>query len=215
MKPDEEDRSESTQVKNSSTPSEVNGLEELVDLIRRIDGDHDPVDLETLLQQIGRRSFGSLLLFAGIVVLIPLIGDIPGVPTMSAILVAISSVQLLAGRQHFWLPGFLLKRSISRAQLEKTLDFIRKPARFIDRFTRQRLQIFVSQASTRAIGTATLSVALVMPALELIPFSANLAGITLCAFGIALIARDGLFALISLLTTAAVFVVLGLWLRSL
>jgi len=212
MKREKDETPEPAAPGNSASPPEIDGLEQLVDRIHDIDGDHDPVDLEAVLQQIGRRSFGTILLFAGLVVLVPLIGDIPGVPTMAAVLVAITSVQLLAGRQQFWLPGFLLKRSISRARLEKALKFVQKPARFTDRLTRRRLELFVNQTGTRIVGAATLGVALVMPILELIPFSANLAGIALCAFGVALIARDGFFALISVLTTAGVFVVVGYWL---
>ena len=43
------------------------GLEDLLERIRRIDGDHDPVDLEAVLVHVGRRSFGGIVLFAGIV----------------------------------------------------------------------------------------------------------------------------------------------------
>ena len=191
--------------------AEPGGLEQLVERIRRIDADRDPVDVEAVLSQIGRRSFGAIVLFAGIVVLAPLIGDIPGVPTLVALLVAIASVQLLAGRRYFWLPDFLLKRSISRTRLEKALNVTQGPARFTDRFLRRRLVVFVSPAVTRLIAAAVLGVALVMPLLELIPFSANLAGIALSAFGVALIARDGLFALISLLVTTSVFAVVVYW----
>jgi hypothetical protein len=194
---------------------EINSLEQLLDRLHAIDGDHDPVDLGALLMQIGRRSFGAILLLAGIIVLIPLIGDIPGVPTLAALLVAITAVQLIAGRRHFWLPDFLLKRSIRREQLDKSLQFARKPARFADRFTRMRLRVFFSAAGTRLVGAATLGVALVMPVLELIPFSANLAGIALAAFGIAIVARDGLFAVISLAATACVFGLVGYWLVNL
>lgn len=194
---------------------EIDGLEQLVERIRHIDCDHDPVDLEAVLTQIGRRSFGAILLFAGIVVLAPLIGDIPGVPTLIALLVAITAVQLLAGRLYFWLPEFLLKRSISRTRLEKTLNFAQRPARLTDRLLRRRLVVLVSPAVTRLIAAAALGVALVMPLLEFIPFSANLAGIALSAFGISLIARDGLFALISLLVTASVFAVVGYWVAQL
>ena len=39
------------------------GLEDLLERIRRIDGDHDPVDLEAVLVHVGRRSFGGIVLF--------------------------------------------------------------------------------------------------------------------------------------------------------
>jgi hypothetical protein len=194
---------------------EINGLEDLLDRLHAIDGDHDPVDLGALLQQIGRRSFGVILLLAGTIVLIPIIGDIPGVPTLAALLVAIPAIQLLLGRGQFWLPDFLLKRSMTRERLEKSLTVARKPARFIDRFTKPRLLVFVGPLGGRIIGATALGIALVMPVLELIPFSANLAGIALLAFGVAMIARDGLFAAISLATAAGVFVLVGYWLLNL
>lgn len=185
------------------------GLEELIDRIRLIDSDLDPVALETVLSQIGRRSFGAIMLFAGLIVLAPLIGDIPGVPTLAGLLVAIAALQLLVGRTYFWLPNFLLKRSVPHQRLEQTLNFMQPPARVMDRFLRRRLEFFTRSVVTRAIAAAALGVALVMPLLELIPFSANLAGIALSAFGVSLIARDGLFALISLIVTVGVFGLIG------
>ena len=41
-----------------------------------------------------------------------------------------------------------------------------------------------------------------MPVMEVIPFSANAAGAALTAFGLSLIARDGLLALIAFTFTA-------------
>ncbi|MBS3744174.1 MAG: exopolysaccharide biosynthesis protein [Wenzhouxiangellaceae bacterium] len=194
---------------------ESQGLEELIDRIRRVASDMDPVVLEAVLSQIGRRSFGAIMLFSGLIVLAPLIGDIPGVPTLAGLLVAIAAVQLLAGRTYFWLPNFLLKRSVPQRRLEQTLNVMQPPARVMDRFLRRRLEFFTRPGVTRAIAAAALGVALVMPLLELIPFSANLAGIALSAFGISLIARDGLFALISLIVTVGVLGLIGFWLAGL
>lgn len=190
------------------------GLEELVETVARIDGAHDPVDLEAVLLQIGRRSFGAILLFAGIIVLVPLIGDIPGVPTLAGLLVALASVQLLAGRSFFWLPEFLLRRAISRQRLERVLHVMQRPARFTDRLLRQRMELFISPVATRVIAIFSLAVALVMPLMEFIPFSANVAGIALSAFGISLVARDGLFALISVLVSIVAFGLVGYWLTN-
>ena len=41
-----------------------------------------------------------------------------------------------------------------------------------------------------------------MPPMEFVPFSANAAGAVLLAFGLALIARDGVFALVAYVITA-------------
>lgn len=183
---------------------EIRSLQQLLDTLRTIDKDHSPVKLDDILQMTGRRSFGPILLISGLVTLAPLIGDVPGVPTLMALLVIIVSIQLLAGRRRIWLPRFLRERSITRLDLDNILDRLERPARFIDRFFRPRLTVLVMGAGGSLIGSSALLVALVMPVLEFIPFSATLAGAALTAFGLALIARDGYLAMASLVATAAV-----------
>ena len=62
---------------------------------------------------------------------------------------------------------------------------------------RPRLTFLTSAAATRVVAAFCVLIALGMPPMEMIPFSANLAGAALAAFGLALIARDGLLALIA------------------
>jgi len=52
------------------------------------------------------------LLVAGLVMLAPIIGDIPGVPVMMGVLVVLMAGQLLFRREHLCLPRCLLKRSV-------------------------------------------------------------------------------------------------------
>lgn len=51
------------------------------------------------------------------------------------------------------------------------------------------------------VATACTIIALALPVMEFIPFSANVAGAALTAFGVALITNDGLVALFALLIT--------------
>ncbi|MEX0914953.1 MAG: exopolysaccharide biosynthesis protein [Wenzhouxiangellaceae bacterium] len=183
---------------------EIRSLEALFDRIRAIDGDRDPVTLEDILQEIGRRSFAPILLVAGLITLAPLIGDIPGVPTLMAVLVTLTSGQILLGRRQIWLPGFLLNRSVWRKDLYKALDRLEKPAKFIDRFFYPRLAALTSGTGAYVVAAASILIALIMPVLEFIPFSATVAGLALTAFGLSLLSRDGYLALFSLSVTAAV-----------
>jgi hypothetical protein len=197
---------------NERTSPQIESLEGLIERLRAIGDDVDPVELHVILQQIEQRSFGAILIIAGIIVLAPVIGDIPGVPTITALLVVITAGQILAGRSYFWLPQFLLRRSVRRRHLQGALNFMLRPARFTDRFLFQRLTFLSESVLTLGVAAAALGVGLVMPVLELIPFTANIAGIALFAFGAALIARDGLFALLSLALTGTVFVLVLEWL---
>lgn len=180
---------------------EVTTLEDLLDRLDQSAEENDPVTLGNLLDAIGRRSFGPLLLLAGLVVLAPVIGDIPGVPTAVAVVVFLAAIQLIFGRRHFWLPRWLLKRSISREKLSKALGWMRKPARFVDRLIRRRLGTFVEGGAVHAIAVVCIIIALTMPFMEVVPFSANIAGAALTALGLALIAKDGLLALIAFVMT--------------
>ena len=180
-------------------------LEELLDRIHKASEDAEKVSLDDILDEVGRRSFGPVLLLAGIVTVMPVVGDIPGVPTAMGILVLLAVGQLVFGRDHFWLPNWLLKRSISHEKIEKGLKWMRKPARFVDRIIRHRLEAIATGAGVYVMAVACLVIALAMPLMEFVPFSANGAGAALTLFGLAFIARDGLVGLIALILTGGTF----------
>lgn len=189
---------------------EPHNLEELLDRCDAAAQASDPVSLRILLQETGRRSFGPLLLVAGMVTLAPPIGAIPGVPTMIAVVVFLVAIQLLLGAKHFWLPAWLLNRSVPSDKLCKALNWLRRPARFIDRLLRARLTILANGPATWAIAAACLLISAAMPVTELVPFSAVVAGGALAAFGLALMARDGLLSLTAFLLTFATVGVLAM-----
>lgn len=182
---------------------EPENLEQLFGRIGEAAEDREQVSMDAILDTVGRRSFGPLLLAAGLITLAPIVGDIPGMPTIMGVFVALIAVQLLFRRDHFWLPRWLLNRSVGRDKLYKGLEWMRRPARFVDRLLRPRLTMFTNGAATYMIAILCIAIAAAMPVMEIVPFSANLAGAALTAFGLALIARDGLLALLALGFTLA------------
>lgn len=190
-------------------PEEVTDLQQLLDRIQDSTPRNGRISLEAILETLGRRSFGPIILTAGLFTLSP-IGDIPGTPTIIAFLVLLVSVQLLAHRPYFWLPRWLLRRSVGEASLEKSLKWLRPPARFIDRFLKERLTFFASHLGNYLVAVTCTLIALAMPPMEFVPFSATGAGAALTLFGLALIAHDGLLALVAFALTASTMVaVLG------
>lgn len=165
----------------------------------------EEVSLDEILDKIGRRSFGPLLLIAGLVTIAPIIGDIPGVPTVMGIFVLLIGGQLLFQYDHFWLPQWLLEQSVHKDNIKKGLKWSRSPARFLDRWLRPRITIFIHGAAIYTIAVVCITIAAMMPIMEVIPFSATIAGIALTAFGLALITRDGLMALLAFLFSAGTF----------
>lgn len=188
-----------------SEDQELENLEQLLDRLSKAADSGQQVSLRAVLKAVGRRSFGPLLLMAGVVTLAPVIGDIPGVPTIVAALVFLTAGQLILRREHFWLPHWLLERSVAQDKLRKVLKWLRPAARLIDRLLRPRLTVLTHRTGVHVIAVMCLLIAAAMPAMELIPFSANGAGAALTAFGLSLVAHDGLLALLAFLVTVATF----------
>lgn len=184
---------------------EVSNLEELIEKIKKADGEGDEVSFDDILDKIGRRSFAPLLLLAGTITLAPIIGDIPGVPMIMGIFVLLTTGQLLFGREHFWLPDWILNRSAEKEKIEKGINWLQKPAKFIDKWSKPRLTVFTQGTGHYVIAAVCFLIALAMPVMEIIPFSANLAGIAFTLFGLSLITRDGILAILALIFALGTF----------
>lgn len=180
---------------------ELTSLEQLLDRIGREAVEGNRISLDAILDAVGRRSFGPLLLVAGMVTLAPLVSDIPGVPTLMGFFVLLTAGQLLFRRDHFWLPNWLLRRSLPRSGLCKILKWLRPPARFFDHLSRPRLTAFTRGVGSYAIAIICIVIALTMPVTEIVLFSSNVVGLVLTLFGLALIVGDGILALFALLIT--------------
>ncbi len=190
-------------------PSEPAGLDQLLDQLAGIARQEDAVSLRAITMRLGDRSFGPLLLLAGLVTLAPLIGDIPGVPTLMAAVVLVVAAQILIGRERIWLPRWLLDRWVPAAKVERAVAWLRRPARTVDRLLKPRLTPLAGSAGRRAIAVACIAIAALMPPMEFVPFSANGAGIALSAFGLGMIARDGLVTAAAFSVTLATFAALA------
>lgn len=193
--------------------NEDSKLMDLIDSIEEMEQDASRVSVNDVVYAVGRRSFGPLLLVAGLITLAPIIGDIPGMPTLMAVLVLLVSGQLLAGREAFWLPNWLLKRSLSREKFDKAIKWMKKPARWIDGLLRVRLPWLTGYIGIRVTAVVCLLIALAMPPMEFIPFSANGAGLALTLLGLGLVARDGVALLLgfALFGATCVFIAMSLF----
>ena len=180
----------------------VTNLEQLLDRITEAARGRHRVSLGGILEVVGRRSFGPLLLFAGLIAVSPVIGDTPGVPTAVGLFVLLVTGQLLFGREYVWLPRWLLERSVAQDKLCKALGWLRKPARFVDRLLRPRMTALTHTIGTYVIAAVCVVIAGAMPVMEVVPFVANGAGAALTAFGLALVAHDGLLAILAFGFTA-------------
>ncbi|WKD27747.1 exopolysaccharide biosynthesis protein [Halomonas sp. KG2] len=190
-----------------SDMQDASNLTELINTMERMEREKAKVSVDDVVHAVGRRSFGPLLLLAGLITLAPIIGDIPGMPTLMAALVLLTSVQLLLGRETFWLPKWLLSRSLSRNKFDKAIHYMKKPARWVDSLLGVRLAWMTGYIGIRVTAVMCLLIALAMPPMEFIPFSANGAGLALTLFGLGLVARDGIMLSLGFLLTGVTFTV--------
>ncbi|WP_149194636.1 exopolysaccharide biosynthesis protein [Luteimonas suaedae] len=188
----------------------IAGLEDLLERLAEAARREGQVSVAEMLAAAGQRSFGVLLLVPGLIVLSPLSG-MPGLPTAVAVLVLLVAVQLLCRRHHVWLPEWALRRSVSTGLLQRAVRILRPVARVVDRLTRPRLRVLADAEGLALypIALLCLLIALTMPPLELIPFANSVAGAALTAFGLALVTRDGLLALV-----AGAICATGFWLAA-
>jgi len=174
----------------------LTNLEQLLDRLDEAREGQESVSFGRLMETIGKRSFGPLLLLIGVILVSPLSG-IPGMPSTMGVAVFLLSCQMLLRRRHIWLPGWILRRSISEQKLAKVAGFMRKPARFIDRLINQRLSFMVDGPAGWPLALVCLLLAVTLPLLEPVPFAASSAGAALTCIGLAMIAHDGLLAIIA------------------
>jgi hypothetical protein len=184
-------------------------VEEVLDCFEEAAEDSDQVSVEELMDSIGRRSFGPLILMAGIVMSAPGISDIPSVGTITGIFVGLVAGQMVFGRNHFWLPRWLLRRKVSSSKIRKVSEskWVRRPAGWIDRVVTERLEFFAGPKAGRVVATLCLILAVACPMTEFVPLSGVGVGAALMAFGLSLVARDGLMTLIGSAITAATLVI--------
>ncbi|WP_158611754.1 exopolysaccharide biosynthesis protein [Guyparkeria sp. SCN-R1] len=186
-------------------------LGDLLQRIAEVASVRDEVYLATIMDALGTRSFGPVLLLIGVILVSPLSG-VPGLATVSGIGLALISLQMLWGRESFCLPRWLLNRHISSDRLRTALRWLDRPARFIDWWLRPRLTMLASDSGAMVVAGVCLLLGLVMPVMELVPFSVTAAGLALVTFGLALVAVDGLFVVLGVvyLLTVSALAVTGL-----
>lgn len=188
--------------------SELRKLEPLLERIEQASSRERHVSIGTVVRAVGARSFGPLLVVAGLIAVSPL-ASIPTVPTLAGLLVVAVSVQLLMGRERVWLPRWILRRSVRRRRARKGLSVLRRPARVVDRAVRTRLPFLAAGIARHAIAAVCCVIGLTMPVMELVPLSVHLAGGAVSAFGLALLARDGVLAAAALIATGGTLGLLG------
>lgn len=180
-------------------------LGQLADSIAKV-ADQDRVSVADLVNAVGHRSLLPLILVPALLAATPLSG-IPGVSAVCGIIIALVSFQLLMSVQEVRLPGIVTRRSVKGKSLREALEKARPVIDWIDRHTRHRLTGLFHRPLIYLPRVLCLISGLVMPFLEIIPFSASTVAIGVVFLTLSLLTCDGLLFLLALMPYA-----IGAWL---
>ncbi|MCE8007428.1 exopolysaccharide biosynthesis protein [Aestuariivita sp.] len=159
----------------------------------------DEVCLRDILSNFGSASFPSILLLAALLLVSPL----SGVPLLSSAiggLIFLVAVQGMIGRTYLWLPRRLMAWKLNTARSDKPLDRVLRFAEWLDRGTQARLAPLVSPPASRVLYAFCALSGICLPLLELLPFTSSMIGVAVALIATGLLARDGLIAVLGLVT---------------
>lgn len=150
--------------------------------------------LRDVIDSLGRDSFIPQLMIPALAVVSPLSG-VPLFSSLCGITIALVSAQMLAQRQRIWLPRWLLEKEIDSKRLLSAATRMKRPAGWLDRITRNRLRVLVWPPVLWIAQALCLACGLMMPFLELVPFTSSILGAVVLLLSFGMLARDGLFTL--------------------
>ncbi|MDF0595384.1 exopolysaccharide biosynthesis protein [Psychromarinibacter halotolerans] len=173
------------------------GPASVCDVIDRMESsaDGDETTLREVVSALGEASFVPVLMAPALAVLSPLSG-VPAFSSICGITIALVAIQLLMNRDHLWLPDWMMRRKVKSESLLKATRWLRKPAGFLDRMSRERVSFLVSRPFSWVTELACLLCGLAMPFLELLPFTSSILGGAVTLFSLSLLVRDGLISVI-------------------
>jgi len=174
----------------------VQEVAEVLDRLNVLGASRERVTVDDIQGCLGRDAFGPTLLALGLLALSP-VGDIPGAPTVLGIFIFSIGLQMAAGRKTLWIPRPLARRSVKGRRLRQAASLFRPVMRVLAVIIRARLTYLTEDPFARVIAAICAALALTLPPLEFVPFGATVPSSVITGFSIALVARDGLLALIS------------------
>jgi len=163
------------------------------------------ITIGEILDMVGRRAYGPLLLIIGLLSVSPAT-LIPGSTWAFAALTLLIAVQMVFGLTHPWLPKKALDFSLQEKPVMDGLDKARPWTKRLDKVIRPRWTFLARAPWVSVFALVCVAAALITFPLGFIPFAPLLPGIAIIFVGLGLTARDGV-----LLSAAGLVVLAGGW----
>ncbi|ONF95688.1 exopolysaccharide biosynthesis protein [Sphingomonas jeddahensis] len=184
---------------------------DILDRLDELADSNDEVSLGQTIEAFGNRSYAPFLIVIPLIDISP-VGSIPGLPTLLALVIVLTAGQLLFGRKHLWLPGFLANRSLKSKKVKKGVEKVRPVGKWMDKWFHGRLPALTKGPMVRVAAAAIIVLTMAVPPLELLPLATTAPMAAIAAFGMALLVRDGLLMIVAFVAAAgALAAAAGLW----
>ncbi|MDD7971088.1 exopolysaccharide biosynthesis protein [Roseinatronobacter alkalisoli] len=180
-------------VPDDASQKSTEEIGEIVSTLHDAGEGHSP-SVRDIIKRLGQASFGALLLVPAMIIATPASG-IPGLPTVCGLIIALIAIQMLTGRDHIWLPDWVMERRIDGDRFERALDFLQRPVGWIDYLSRPRMTWLLRWPMVLPLQLVCVFCGLAMPFMEWVPLTSSIAAIAVCLVAVAFIADDGLLAL--------------------
>ncbi|MBU6318131.1 MAG: exopolysaccharide biosynthesis protein [Alphaproteobacteria bacterium] len=200
--------------RKNAVKAAAHSFADLLTALSDLRGQGQGVTLRRLLEAVGRRSFGAVILLLGFVSISPLT-IVPGANWLVASVTFLFSAQILIGRTHPWLPAKLLDTPFPGDAFDRVVSSqrVRRWATVMDRLARPRM-IFLTEAPFVMLpACAVCLTALVTFPLSLVPLGPILPGVSLILLGAGMTARDGVWLMVSLASVGGSALLFARWLQ--
>lgn len=180
------------------------GLEHVLDDLRDSaeDSDDDQVSLGEVVDHIGTKAYGPLLLVPAFIALFPLTGGIPGASVVTGAWTGLVAIQMLFRSDGIWLPGFLRNRSIAADTVEKATEKAGPWVEWTSHVVRPRFGMLTGTLGTVLVAIVCLGLAATMFPLALVPMGVMIPSGVIFLLALGLTAGDGLLVGLGLIGSA-------------
>ncbi len=167
--------------------------------IKKKDTDGDYLTVAEIMHLLHERGFGIMIVLFAIPSLFP--GFLPPIPTLFSIPLCFFSVQMILRFKAPYLPPFIAKRKVKRANLQKgitkTMPYMQK----IESIICPRMEFLCTPTAERYLGVLmlifSLTIAIPLPMTNLVP------SLAMVFMGVGILSKDGLAILIG--------IAIGIW----
>ncbi len=150
----------------------------------------ETITLQWIVEHLRDRSFGIVML------LIALIGLVPGIATVAGLLLAVPAIQMVLARRGPVLPSIIARRRVSREGFERLVRRLIPVLQWMERFVRPRWPT-PFELTKRMVGFVILLLCVTL--LAPIPFSHVLPLFAVMLLAFAFLEEDGICLAIALL----------------